>query len=164
MLKVIDAIKKIYPEINGGFVYWETRQDGLAWENPIDGLVWENQQFEKPTWQQIQDNLGSVVKEDLILEIKQEAGKRIEAVYPDYKQRNLNGAVSRIQNKEILALKAGENYSITADELLSLRAAKDCENFILAIRAKSNQLEDSLDIKTLAELEAFDPSDNLNWS
>lgn len=53
MLKVIEAIKKIYPEINGGFVYWETKQDGFPWDHPQDGLIWENANFIKPTWDQI---------------------------------------------------------------------------------------------------------------
>lgn len=104
------------------------------------------------------------IKQNVILKIKSEAGRRIDTTYPEYKQRNLTGAVSRIQNKEILALKAGgDNYTPTAEELLELSAANDCELFIKAIRAKSNELEASLDDMTQEELEAFDPSDNLNW-
>lgn len=53
MSKVIEAIKKIYPAINGGFVYWETKQDGSSWDHPQDGLIWENINYTKPTWDQI---------------------------------------------------------------------------------------------------------------
>jgi hypothetical protein len=60
MLNVIEAIKKIYPEINGGFVYWETKQDGFPWDNPFDGLVWENTQFKKPTWEQIEAQFTNI--------------------------------------------------------------------------------------------------------
>ena len=59
-MKVIEAIKKIYPTIQGGFVYWETQQDLTPWENPIDGLVWENTEFAKPTWEQIEAQLSIV--------------------------------------------------------------------------------------------------------
>lgn len=60
MSKVIEAIQKIYPTIKGGFVYWETKQDLAPWENPIDGLIWENTEFEKPTWEQIEEKLVDV--------------------------------------------------------------------------------------------------------
>lgn len=55
MTNVINAIKLIYPDIKGGFVYWETNKDGSSWKDPIDGLVWENKEFLKPTWDQIQN-------------------------------------------------------------------------------------------------------------
>lgn len=96
--------------------------------------------------------------------IKAEAGLRIYAVYPDYKQRNFNGVVSLIQNKELLAIKAGSgNYTPTEDEMTYLRAAKTCKDFIDAIRTKSNELEASLDSMTEEQLNAFDPSDDSNW-
>lgn len=53
MSKVIKAIKLIYPNIKGGFIYWETKQDGSSWDHPQDGLIWENTNFIKPTWDQI---------------------------------------------------------------------------------------------------------------
>lgn len=60
MLKVIEAIQKIYPSIQGGYVYWYTKQCGTPWENAIDGLVWENTEFEKPTWEQIEAQFPTV--------------------------------------------------------------------------------------------------------
>jgi len=60
MSKVIEAIQKIYPTIQGGFVYWETQQDLTPWENPIDGLVWENTEFEKPTWERIEAQFPAI--------------------------------------------------------------------------------------------------------
>ena len=63
-MKIIEAIKKIYPTIQGGFVYWETQNDLTPWENPIDGLVWENTEFSKPTWEQIEAQLGIVELEE----------------------------------------------------------------------------------------------------
>lgn len=52
-MNVTAAIRLIYPNIQGGFMYRQTHSDGTLWENPIDGLVWENKEFEKPTWDQI---------------------------------------------------------------------------------------------------------------
>lgn len=104
------------------------------------------------------------LKAALISEIKIVAGKKIVSTYPDHKQRNLNGAVSIVQNKELLALKAGSgNYTPTEEEMVLLRAAKACKEFIDAIRAKSNELEVSLDSMTEEELNAFDPSKDSNW-
>jgi hypothetical protein len=60
MTNVIKAIQEIYPGINRGFVYWETKKDGTAWEDPIDGLIWENKQYQKPTWEQIQSRINDV--------------------------------------------------------------------------------------------------------
>ena len=62
-MKIIEAIQKIYPEIKGGFSYWETQYDGTSHENPIDGLVWENTEFEKPTWEQIDTFLPTPLEE-----------------------------------------------------------------------------------------------------
>jgi len=63
-MKVIEAIKKIYPTIQGGFVYWQTNQDGSSLVNPIDGLIWENAEFTKPTWEQIEAQLSIVELEE----------------------------------------------------------------------------------------------------
>lgn len=60
MSNVIKAIQKIYPGINGGFVYWQSKQDGSPLDNPIDGLIWENTQYQKPTWEQIESKLSQV--------------------------------------------------------------------------------------------------------
>lgn len=59
-VSVIKAIQSIYPEIKGGFSYWETKADCTPWDNPIDGLVWENEDFTKPTWEQIESELEQV--------------------------------------------------------------------------------------------------------
>lgn len=63
-MKIIEAIQKIYPTIQSGFIYWETQQDLTPWENPIDCLIWENAEFEKPTWEQIQQELNIIELEE----------------------------------------------------------------------------------------------------
>jgi hypothetical protein len=63
-MNVIKAIQTIYPNIQGGFSYWQTKFDGSDWKNPIEGLVWENKQFEKPTWEQI-EAANQQLEEDL---------------------------------------------------------------------------------------------------
>lgn len=77
--KVIDSIKKIYPDLNIGFTYFETKPDGSPWENPIDGLFWESQEYAKPDWQAIEDNfLDEIVyKKEELLQLNNQ--KRIEA-------------------------------------------------------------------------------------
>lgn len=81
---VIQAIKEIYPSIQGGFMYWETQSNGEPWQNPIDGLVWENQEYSKPTWAQIEPLLIQIelnnAKEAKIVEIR--AKKEIELYKP----------------------------------------------------------------------------------
>lgn len=104
------------------------------------------------------------IKYSLVEKIKLEAFARITATYPEYKQRNLSGEVSNIQNKEVISLKSGAgSYTPTSDEMILLRAAKTCKDFIDGIRAKSNQLEASLDSMTEEQLNAFDPSEDSNW-
>ena len=61
---ILKAIYKIYPNIQGGFVYWNTKHDLTEWENPIDGLVWENTEYEKPAWEQIERAVTLVELED----------------------------------------------------------------------------------------------------
>lgn len=60
MSNVIEAINLIYPSINGGFVYFESKSDGSSWDNPIDGLIWENQVFTIPTWEQIESKFEQI--------------------------------------------------------------------------------------------------------
>lgn len=71
---VLEAIKIIYPSIQGGFVYWETQSNGEPWQNLIDGLVWENQEYLKPTWAQIEPLLVQIelqkAKESKIAQLK----------------------------------------------------------------------------------------------
>lgn len=139
MTNIIEAIKEIYPNINGGYMYWETQKDGTPWENPIDGLVWGNTEYTKPTWSQIISKFIIIKRQELIIKIKLEAKKRIENVYPVHTQRNI---------------------------LMSANAPAIAEmnTNILAIRNLSNDLEDSLDSMSLNQLEAFDASDSENWS
>ena len=57
---VLEAIKLIYPNIQGGYSYFETENNGNLWQNPIDGLVWENTEYPKPIWKQIEEKLPIV--------------------------------------------------------------------------------------------------------
>lgn len=53
-LLIHDAIKKIYPKINGGYIFKESEKE---FENALD---WKNQEYLKPTWEQIQEVLPIV--------------------------------------------------------------------------------------------------------
>ena len=129
-------------------------------------------------WENCLDSQGNIIKykkeinlfkltevrKEKISDIKSEASKRIADLYPDYKQRNITGEVLRIQTKQIEALKAKTKYALTTEEKQSVLYASNCEIFIQQIRTRSNELEASLDSMTLAELEAFDPTNDSNWT
>lgn len=77
-MNIIEAIKKIYPNIQGGYGYAET-DNGVAWQNPIDGLIWENQEYPKPTWEQIQKVLP-------IVELEEAKEKKLKELIDIYNQ------------------------------------------------------------------------------
>jgi len=104
------------------------------------------------------------IKPAKVAGIKNEANIRIVAAYPEWKQRNHMAAVADIHNNELVALKAGTDYVLTADDLTVITSAKSCKAAIEAIRTKSDELEASLDSMTQAQLEAFDPTNDSNWS
>jgi len=104
------------------------------------------------------------LKSKRILEIKTEAGRRIVEAYPEWRQRNHMAAIIDIQNKELAALKAKTSYTLSADELAIVAAAQAAKTEIFNIRAKSDELEASLDSMTQEQLEAFDATDDNNWN
>lgn len=55
---IFKAIKLIYPEIQGGYVFGENPA------NPADGLFWENKIFPKPKWEDIQKLIPQIELED----------------------------------------------------------------------------------------------------
>jgi len=55
---IFKAIKLIYPEIQGGYVFGENPA------NPADGLVWENKIFPKPKWEDIEKLIPQIQLED----------------------------------------------------------------------------------------------------
>lgn len=57
-LLIHDAIKKIYPKINGGYTFKENED---KFENALD---WESQEYPKPTWEQIEPLLPALELEE----------------------------------------------------------------------------------------------------
>lgn len=55
---IFKAIKLIYPEIQGGYVFGENPA------NPADGLFWENKIFPKPKWEDILKLIPQIELED----------------------------------------------------------------------------------------------------
>jgi glyceraldehyde-3-phosphate dehydrogenase/erythrose-4-phosphate dehydrogenase len=106
---------------------------------------------------------ADALKQSIIPSIKSEASKRIVAAYPEWKQRNHMAAVVDIQNKELIALKANTTYTLSADELAIVAAAQAAKTEIFNIRAKSDELEASLDTMTQEQLETFDATNDSNW-
>jgi len=85
MSNIIKAIQEIYPDIEGGFVYWETKQDGTPLDNPEDGLIWENIEYSKPLWSNVEAKLNEV---DL-QEAKDAKTTEIEQARKDYQYSNI---------------------------------------------------------------------------
>jgi hypothetical protein len=84
MSNVVNAIKKIYPNITNGFVYWETKNNGEPWENPIDGLNWQNKEFDKPTWDQIKSKFNNIE----LTQAKEKKLKELEGIKNDLDSSN----------------------------------------------------------------------------
>ena len=93
---IVQAIKLIYPEIQGGYVYWETKKDGAPLDNPIDGLVWENTEFTKPTWAQIKAKLLIVnlqKEQDLkIVQLKKNRAEKAEFSTVEYNSKTYSNS------------------------------------------------------------------------
>ncbi len=73
---VIEAVTVIYPDIKDGFSYWQTKPDGTPWESDIEGLVWENENYPKPSLEQ----LNNVVETLLIKDVKAKKIAEIKAI------------------------------------------------------------------------------------
>jgi hypothetical protein len=85
-MKIAEAIKIIYPNLNGGFVYWHTQPNGEPWDNLLDGLEWRTFLYEKPTWQIIQNALTKIEdklnSESKLLELQ----KNKSGLFNEYKE------------------------------------------------------------------------------
>jgi hypothetical protein len=100
-----------------------------------------------------------------IKNVKLEAARRIDAVYPQYKQINYSSAVLGILNKENHAMKLGNVYVLNDDDKLILDKVKEGKNFIDYIRFKSDELEALINSKeTIEELICINIIDNIYWS
>ena len=98
-----------------------------------------------------------------IQEIKDEAHRRITAEYPMYQQLNALADATRIQNKEIVAIKNGKTYSPTTAEKTSLRKAGDMDNIITKIRKKSDKIERLFLNLDREQMLNFDPREDKHW-
>lgn len=121
-------------------------------------------------------NLGNTVKtyiptkDELVVAIKQEAAKRINATCPDYKQRNMLASVVDTVTRENQSFNDVQNnvanaslYIPTTAEKAEIKNYQDIKLAIDNIRSKSNELENSLDSKTSEELQEFDVTNNTLW-
>lgn len=72
-LLIHDAIKKIYPQINGGYTF------RIGEEDFDNALFWENQEYPKPTWAQIEAVL-------LIVELENAKEKKLKELIDIYNQ------------------------------------------------------------------------------
>lgn len=148
-------------EIDYGNVDSEFEAENLN-GNIIQDNPWVEISEDDADWK---SQLLNTTKTQKIREVKAEAAKRIDEVYPQYKQINYGSSVLEILNKENYAVKQGTTYALTDDDRLALAKAKACKDFISLIRSKSDELEALINSKkTLNTLNAIDVSDNSYWS
>lgn len=172
-MKIHEAIKAIYPDFTN-YSYCYTKPCGSPLDNPIDGLIWKNTEFEKPTWEQIEEKLtnieleaAKVVKKAQINAIRdnrmaKDIHHKING--KDYLfQRNITANLAWINYLESGSEVAVTNW-VTADnsiidisqsDLVSICAHirdRDTQAVVQARRSK-NLLET---LTTIEEVEAFD--------
>ena len=88
------------------------------------------------------------VRPEIKKAIKSEAKERIENLYPDWKQRNMQAQVQILQDKRITAILShlGIADPLTTEEAATLGAMRNIWlNEIKAIRDYSDTLEDDVD-------------------
>lgn len=121
--KVIEAIKKIYPSIDGGFVYFETQPNGAAWNNSIDGLVWENQSFTKPTWSAISAKFTEVEDDIALITAKQERIAARQVFVDTYR----NDILKEVIAPNSLPQEIKSTVSQAIDEIKAIEESEDPE-------------------------------------
>jgi hypothetical protein len=106
----------------------------------------------------------SCIKSQKIQSIKIEASKRINDLYPQYKQLNNMAAVTEILNRENYSVKQGKIYELTEEDKIVLKKAKACKQYIEFIRVKSNILEEYINsIVDYNILENINVSEDQYW-
>ena len=147
-------------EIDYGNVDSEFESENLN-GNIIQDSPWVEIFEDDADWK---SQLLNTKKTQKIREIKYEASKRIDAIYPQYKQLNNAAAVLEILNKENYATKQGTIYYLTDEDLKTLKKAKGCKDYINLIRLKSDLLETLINYKISTEdLTSIDISDDKYW-
>lgn len=113
MTNVVKAIQIIYPDIKGGFAYWETRKDGTKWDDPADGLVWDNKKYAKPSWSTIETKIAEVKlqnsKNIKCAQIDEIRNRKVLEDSPRYKQAKQ----AQEEIEKLTTVAAVENYDIT---------------------------------------------------
>lgn len=90
-LLIHEALKKIYPQINGGYTF------RIGEEDFDNALFWENQEYPKPTWEQIEAVLP-------IVELEEAKEKKHQEIAEFYINANLQDKIHEakiIQGKGI---------------------------------------------------------------
>jgi hypothetical protein len=92
--------------------------------------------------------------EQRFLQVKQHAHEKIEAVYPDWKQRNMTMRVLTLQNVSPL----------TDDEQAELASISVAWDWIEAVRTASDQVEADLLAMGIAAAMEYDISTSAHWN
>ena len=145
-MNIINAIKKIYPNIQGGYGYAET-DNGVAWQNPIDGLHWESKEYPKPTWEQIQKVLPIVELE----EAKEKKLKELEDFHASDKVKLLKIIAGDKETNIFLT----QDYRFLIDEQIKLLELRKFIGETNPTWTYFNGISLTLDYNTLVRLRVF---------
>ena len=170
---IFKAIKIIYPQIEGGYTYWENQA------NPADGLIWENKIFPKPKWQDIEKLIPEIelqnAKEAKLAEINSFHDSK-EVKYLTIKVGSLQTGIFVNQEyrylideqRELLQIRkdAGETnptwlYQNGITLPLDLKTLNQIRLYIGKLtddnfRARANNIKAISAFKTIEELDKFD--------
>ena len=97
-------------------------------------------------------------------QVKEEAQRRILALYPDWKQRNLINEITKIITDDVLAKEAIPSHNLSAADKTTITNYNTSWQQIIDIRTKSDAIEIILDGLTYQQLIDYDVQDNDNWT
>jgi len=98
------------------------------------------------------------LKASHIVSIKTEANRRIIEIVPEWKQRNLTAQAAQ------MAKQVADGTPLTVEQQAAWDAGEAIWTKVAAIRAKSDELELSLDVMDLETMQSFDATKDEAWS
>jgi len=169
MSNIIKAIQEIYPDIKGGYAYWESRFDGTPLEKPEDGLVWENKEYEKPLWVDIEDKLKIVelkqVKEEKLVEIQ--TAKEIDLyLNVSYNNKDFISSEKAVSNMTGAIILDQDDYNwLDANGNPNIMTVNDLRNLIGIIATQRSLIynKEALKIKAVNDSQTIEEVSNINW-
>jgi len=109
------------------------------------------------------DNELDIVKKKLRKQANEEAGRRILSKYPYHKQLNALAFVMRLQNRDIVSLKSGNNSRLSSNDRTLINTTSDMDSWILSVRRSCGNLRNMINCLTHDETLSFNVCDDTHW-